>query len=104
VRVQIERREQVLDALATVSSRHLGSGMGLVFTDMSLPQRELVTHWLRELREPPRIVFGGTVPPSLQPRCGDRDATYAIRLIHALVHKGILSQSEAQRILSDPDA
>jgi hypothetical protein len=49
-------------------------------------------------------VFGGTVPPSLQPRCGDRDATYAIRLIHALVHKGILSQSEAQRILSDPDA
>lgn len=105
VRVQIQRDGQVLDVLATVSSRHLGSGMGLVFADMTPAQREMVTNWIAERRLPPPVVFGGAVPPSLQPRRrGDGDATYVIRLIHALVHKGLLSQSEASEILSDPDA
>ena len=105
MRVQIERSEQVLDVLATVSSRHLGSGMGLVFAEMTPAQREVVTNWLAKLRLPPRIALGGAVPPSLQPRRGgDADATYVIRLIHALVRKGLLTQSEASEILSDPGA
>jgi hypothetical protein len=103
VRVQIQRDAQVLDVLATVSARHLGSGMGLVFADMTPAQREVVTNWLTERKLLPPVVFGGAVPPSLQPRRGDRDAMYAIRLIHALVHKGLLSQSEATEILNDPD-
>ena len=105
VHVQIQRDEQVLDVLATVSSRHLGSGMGLVFGDMTPAQREQVTNWLNTLRLPPRIPLGGTVPPSLQQQRGaDTDATYVIRLIHALVRKGLLTQSEAGEILSDSDA
>jgi hypothetical protein len=104
VRAQIHRREQVLDVLATVSSRHVGSGMGLVFADMTPAQRDVVTNWLNELRLPPRIVFSNAFPPSAQPARGDGDQTYAIRLIHALVRKGLLSQSEAKEILSDPEA
>jgi hypothetical protein len=105
VHVQIERDEQVLDVLATVSSRHLGSGMGLVFRDMTPAQREVVTNWLSALRLPPRIPLSGTVPPSLQqPRGGDADATCVIRLVHVLVRKGLLTQAEASEILSDPEA
>src|SRR5258708_17028234 len=47
VRVQIHRSEQVLDVLGTVSSRHVGSGMGLVFADMPPAQRDVVTNWLK---------------------------------------------------------
>jgi hypothetical protein len=105
VRVQVERNEQVLDMLGTVTSHHLGSGMGLVFADMTSAQREVLKHWLQKSRPPVRTAFGGTVPPSLQPRySADQDATRVVRLIHALVHKGLLSQSEANEILSDPNA
>ena len=104
VRVQVQHDGQVLDVLATVSSRHVGSGMGLVFADMSPAQRAVVTNWLTDLRLPPQIVLGSAVPPSLQPRRGDGDATYVIRLVHVLVRKGLLSQSEAQEILNAPDA
>ncbi len=102
VHVQIQRDEQVLDVLATVSSRHLGSGMGLVFGDMTPAQREQVTNWLNTLQVPPRIPLGGTIPPSLQQHRGIADATYVIRLVHALVRKGLLTQAEASEILSDP--
>lgn len=104
VRVQLQRSEQVLDVLATVSSRHVGSGMGLVFADMTPAQRAVVTTWLSELRLPPRAMFRDPFPPSVRPAPRDGDQTYAIRLIHALVRKGLLSQSEAQEILADPDA
>jgi len=105
VRVQIERNEQVLDVLATVSSHHLGSGMGLVFGDMPPAQRDVLTHWLQKSRPPVRTTFSGKVPPSLQPRrSAHGDATYVIRLVHALVQKGVLSQSEANEILCDPGA
>jgi len=104
VRAQIHRGEQVLDVLATVSSRHVGSGMGLVFADMPPAQRDVVTNWLKELRLPTQISFSNAFPASAQPPRGDGDQTYAIRLIHALVRKGLLSQSEAREILSDPEA
>jgi len=104
VRVQIHRSGQFLDVLATVSSRHVGSGMGLVFADMPPAQRDVVTNWLKELRLPTQISFSNAFPASAQPPRGDGDQTYAIRLIHALVRKGLLSQSEAREILSDPEA
>ena|SRR6267154_807616 len=102
VRVQIQRHEQVLDVMAMVSARHLGSGMGLVFRDMTPAQREVLTNWLTE-RRPARGASGGAPVSSSHPRGGDRDATYAVRLILALVHKGILSQAEASEILSESD-
>ncbi len=49
------------------------------------------------------VAAGGAALPSLHPRGGDRDTTYAVRLILALVHKGILSQAEASEILSESD-
>jgi hypothetical protein len=105
VRVHIQHDEHVLDVLATVSSRHLGSGMGLMFADMTPAQREMVNNWLTERRLPPRETFGGAVPPSLQRhRMAEGDATYVIRLVQAFVRKGLLSQPEANEILSDPDA
>jgi hypothetical protein len=102
VRVQMQRHGQVLDVLANVSSRHAGSGMGLVFADMTPAQRDVVSTWLSELRLPPRMNFTEAFPASPQPARGDQ--AYTLRLIQMLLRKGLLSQSEANEILSDPDA
>lgn len=104
VRVQMQRHGQALDVLANVSSRHAGSGMGLVFEDMTPAQRDVVANWLSELRLPPRMSFSNAFPENPQPPSGDASQTHAIRLIHVLVRKGVLSQSEANEILNDPDA
>src|SRR5260370_30011573 len=66
VRVQIHRREQVLDVLATVSSRHVGSGMGLVFADMPPAQREGDTNWLKEQPLPTQLSFSNAFPARSQ--------------------------------------
>src|SRR5258705_4252836 len=98
VRLQIQRAGLVLDVLANVSSRHVGSGMGLVFGEIAGAQRAILESWLSELGLPPRTVFERPFPaenPTLS--LGNDCAT---RLVHVLLRKGALSQSEARVILS----
>ena len=98
VRLQIQRAGLVLDVLANVSSRHVGSGMGLVFGEIAGAQQAILESWLSELGLPPRAVFEKPFPaenPTLSP--GNDCAT---RLVHVLLRKGALSQSEAREILS----
>jgi hypothetical protein len=99
VRLQIHRAGMILDVVANVSSRHAGSGMGLVFGEIMETQRALVESWLGELRLPPRILFENAFPPAKQATPPDTDC--AARLVQVLVRKGLLSQSEATEILRD---
>src|SRR5882762_2143628 len=98
VRLQIQRAGLVFDVLANVSSRHVGSGMGLVFGEIAGAQRAILESWLSELGLPPRAVFEKPFPaenPTLS--LGNDCAT---RLVQVLLRKGALSQSEAREILS----
>ena len=98
VRLQIQRAGLILDVLANVSSRHVGSGMGLVFGEITGAHRTILESWLSELGLPPRAVFEKPFPaenPTLS--LGNDCAT---RLVHVLLRKGALSQSEAREILS----
>src|SRR6202047_3494954 len=52
VRLQIYRAGLILDAIATVSARHAGSGMGLMFGELSNAQRAVLESWLSELGMP----------------------------------------------------
>jgi len=97
VRLQIHRGDHVLDVLANVSSRHAGSGMGLMFGEISEPQRSILESWLCELGLPPRAVFDKQFPAADPAPLGNDCAT---RLVHLLLRKGALSQSEAREILS----
>lgn len=103
VRLQIQRANETLDILAKVSSQHPGSGMGLQFGDATPEQRALLKSWLAEA---PLAVQGNLDRPQ-SPRktksSTDGDQVYAVRLINALVRKGILSKSEATELLSDPE-
>ena len=98
VRVQIQRAGLILDVLANVSSRHIGSGMGLVFGEITGAQRAVLENWLGELALPPRMVFENPFPPS---NTGSSEADCAVRLVQMLLRKGLLSQSEAKEVLRD---
>jgi len=100
VRLQIHRSGMILDLLATVSSRHPGSGMGLVFGEITEAQRTLLENWLAELGLP-RTVFANPFPFENEVPSGPDCST---RLVQMLLRKGLLTQSEATEVLRDPEA
>ena len=97
VRLQIHRGGLILDVLANVSSRHAGSGMGLVFGEISAGQKAVLQSWLDELE------FPRAVPQNPFPRenAGLREPDCAERLVGVLLRKGVLTQSEATEILGE---
>ncbi len=99
VRLQIHRTGLILDVLATVSSRHIGSGMGLVFGELTAVQRSVLENWLGDLGLP-RTVFAEN-PSRRAAESSSSNADCAVRLIQILVRKGVLSQSEATEILRE---
>src|SRR6266852_7216104 len=99
VRLRIHRSGMILDVLANVSSRHAGSGMGLVFGEIAETQRAVVESWLGELGLPPRTLFENAFPPLKQTTSPDTDC--AARLVQVLVRKGVLSQSEGTEVLRE---
>jgi hypothetical protein len=99
VRLQIHRSGITLDVLANVSARHMGSGMGLVFGEITETQRAVVESWLGELGLPPRMLFENAFPPLKQAVSPGADC--AARLVQVLVRKGVLNQSEATELLRE---
>lgn len=99
VRLQIQRANMTLDVLANVSSRHAGSGMGLMFGEVTSAQRAVLASWLGELGLPPRTLFENAFPPSN--KAGASDAECAVRLVQVLLRKGLLSQSDAKEVLGE---
>jgi hypothetical protein len=97
VRLQIHRSGAMLDVLANVSSRHAGSGMGLVFSEITQAQRAVVENWLNELGLA-RTVFENPFPATKASLVG---SDCAVRLVQMLLRKGVLSQSEASEVLSE---
>jgi hypothetical protein len=97
VRLQIQRSGKILDVLANVSSRHAGSGMGLVFGEIAAAQKATLESWLSDLGLPPRMIYANPFPPLNETQTQEPD--YTVRLVEMLVRKGILSQSEATEVL-----
>ncbi len=102
VRLQIHRAGLVLDVLANVTSRHIGSGMGLEFGEITEAQKAVLESWLGELRFVPLGVFGNALPAANPARRAGGDCM--LRLVHVLLRKGVLTQCEAREILGDSEA
>ena len=98
VRMQIQRSGKILDALATVSSRHAGSGMGLVFGEFREAQRAVLESWLCEVGLPRKIVEN-PFPEVRKASVAGGDC--ATRLVRILVRKGVLTGTEADEVLRE---
>ena len=98
LRLRIHKNEEILDAQASTASSHTGSGMGLLFGEMTPPQRSMLAAWLDECVAPSRSSPTAPLPAE---KTDQRDHLLAVKLIYSLVRKGILSQSEAAALLED---
>jgi hypothetical protein len=110
VRLRIQKGNEILDVTANVTSRHTSSGMGLVFDTLSTAQRSVLESWLCESFASPesnspsagsRSLLAATPEKKEQPEL--RDVSCVARLVQTLLHKGVLSHSEASTILGDQD-
>ena len=101
VRLQIHRAGLILDVLANVSARHEGSGMGLMFQELTNSQKLVLESWLGELGLP------GAMPENPFPTANKARVQHgsdrAARLVQMLLRKGVLSQSEVTEVLRDID-
>lgn len=98
MRLQIQRAGLILDILANVSSRHVGSGMGLVFGEITEAQRAILQGWLAELGFPSQGLLANPFPTANS--ASVPGSTCATRVVQVLLRKGLLSQSEALEILN----
>ena len=101
VRMQIQRAGVTLDVLANVSSRHAGSGMGLVFGEVTESQRGILESWLSELGYASRGLLDNPFPTANPAASLGHDCSR--RLVQVLLRKGVLNQSEAREILTGCD-
>lgn len=104
VRLRIYKGNELFEVPANVSSRHPGSGMGLVFRDIAPAYRSTLECWLCEslAATKPSPMTLPRVEKTAQPEA--RDDSRTIRLIRMLVRKGVLTQSEGVELLRDPDS
>ena len=75
--------------------------MGLLFGEMTPEQRSMLAGWLDECVAPSR---SSPTAPLQAEKTDQRDHLLAVKLIHSLVQKGVLSQSEAAALLEDSQA
>jgi len=104
LRLQIHKGNQILDARARTTSSHTGSGMGLLFGEMTPEQRSMLAGWLDECAAPSRSSPTAPLQAEKTEHRDGRDHHLAVKLIHSLVRKGVLSQSEAAALLEDSQA
>ncbi len=101
VQVRIHKNNETLDAQASTASSHKGSGMGLLFGEMTPQQRSMLAGWLDECVAPSRSSPSASLPTE---KTDQRGHLLAVRLIYTLVRKGVLSQSEADALLENSEA
>ncbi|HXW56316.1 MAG TPA: PilZ domain-containing protein [Candidatus Cybelea sp.] len=103
VRVAIRKGKSDFRTPGTVVYSQHGLGMGISFDDLDAEQRHALNLWIKELsgQEPTwtdSANFGKQIDAQ---RAFSSDRTALIRLVQALVGKGILSPAEGAVVLDD---
>lgn len=102
LRLRIHKGQQVFAAPVSVSSQFMGSGMGLVFQDITPEQRSLLVSWLRESANPSELAPEAPLGPQKTQQPAGTDHLLALQLIRTLLRKGLLSQAEVAELLGEP--
>jgi hypothetical protein len=103
VRLQLTKNNQRLEFRALVTACHVG-GMGLMFEQLTTAQQDTVVSWLEGPSSPAYAPFRDASPSA--PAVGEpkKKTRFALKLVHLLERKGILSHSEAEDLLRDIDS
>jgi hypothetical protein len=104
VRLRIYKGKEPFEVQANVISQHSGSGMGLVFRDIPSACLSTLECWLCESLAPSEPTSKALPQVEKTAQSDTRDDSQTSRLIHTLVRKGVLTQSEAVELLRDPNS
>lgn len=102
VRVSIREGQNRFEATGLVVYSQSGLGMGIAFDPLRPEQRKALAVWLGEeveQQEQEQPSTQGGHDPGL-PHGSDREAL--VRLVKLLINKGVLSESEAASLYSNP--
>jgi hypothetical protein len=99
VRVQLNKNGVLFECQAKVTSCHMGTGMGLLFEQVTGRQRVALESWLDESSPSEEIAFR-TAAPAVSLEINP-NARFAAKLLKILERKGMLSHSEAAELLHD---
>jgi hypothetical protein len=100
VRLQLTKNDQRLQFQATVTSCHMGSGMGLIFEQPKPEQSATLRSWLHgtSSREETAFRTASQAESEAAPKANVR---FAVKLLKVLERKGMLTHSEAAELLRD---
>jgi PilZ domain len=103
VRLQLTKNDQQLELQARVTASHMGSGMGLMFEQLTAEQNSILLEWLEGTPAREANPFGAA-PANATWDAAKANARFATSLVKVLERKGILTHSEAAELLRDLDS
>jgi PilZ domain len=103
VRLQLTKNDQQLELQARVTSCHMGSGMGLMFEQLTPEQSAILLGWLEGTPAREENPFRAA-PANATWDAAKANARFAASLVKVLERKGILTHSEAAELLRDLDS
>jgi hypothetical protein len=101
VRLRLTKTDRQVEFQARVTSCHRGSGMGLLFEDLTPEQRGVLLSWLQERSAPGESPFRAIAQPQSPSPTTAANIRFAMRLLKILERKGVLTHSEAAELLRD---
>ena len=101
VRLQLTKNAQRLEVRAAVTSCHVGSGMGLVFDQLALPQVDTLVSWLEAASSSTEAAFSSPASAGVPERAPNPNLQFATKLLRLLIMKGIVTPSEAAELLDN---
>jgi hypothetical protein len=103
VRVTIRNGKAQFEANGQVIYSQSGLGMGIAFDELDSDQRLTLKAWLADSNLPPQPIEEAA-PGAQKGTAPAQRSHHAVlaRLVHLMIHKGILSEAEGASILKDP--
>jgi len=108
IRVALHKGKNTFETEGTVVYAQSGLGMGLAFQDLNAEEAAALRDWLAEVTKEKESAYEilRTAQPESTPSAFSTlrgmDKAMMVRMIHLLVGKGLLTESEGSAVLFDP--
>jgi hypothetical protein len=101
VRLQLVKNDLREEFPAEVASCHMGSGMGLIFEQLTPEQKDTIVSWLESTSSPAEASFGPAPSAAVSEGAAKTNMLFGAKLLKVLERKGVLTASEAADLLRD---
>jgi len=105
VHISLQKGQNTFETDGYVVYSQTGLGMGLAFNDLDANQAKALRDWLKEVtaeREATYEILSTARNASPRASAGVNDKAMIVRIVHLLVGKGMLTESEGAAVLYDP--